>query len=260
MRTDKLTYSWFKNIPQGFFTLIEKTTLNPKNYVFQSVELKETAFRLDGVFVPNEHEEFTFFVEVQFQRDEAFYARFFAEIFLYIKQYPVQRWQAVVIYPSRKIEGENLLPFEEMLKTNLVKRIYLDELPNADRLDSSVAIFKLMIEPPDTVSETARYLIERSPQYLDFIELVLFYKFPTLTRKEILNMLNIDKELEEELRKTRGFQEILEEGRETGIKEGLERGLEQGKLMAVPLLRKLGMSDEAIAKELGLAVEKVKSA
>lgn len=77
-------------------------------------------------------------------------------------------------------------------------------------------------------------------------------------------MLNIDKELEEELRKTRGFQEILEEGRETGIKEGLEqgleRGLEQGKLMAVPLLRKLGMSDEAIAKELGLAVEKVKSA
>jgi predicted transposase/invertase (TIGR01784 family) len=117
-----------------------------------------------------------------------------------------------------------------------------------------------MIEPPDTVSETARYLIERSPQYLDFIELVLFYKFPTLTRKEILNMLNIDKELEEELRKTRGFQEILEEGRETGIKEGLERGLEQGKLMAVPLLRKLGMSDEAIAKELGLAVEKVKSA
>jgi len=69
-------------------------------------------------------------------------------------------------------------------------------------------------------------------------------------------MLNIDKELEEELRKTRAFQEVLEEGRETGIKEGLE----QGKLMAVPLLRKLGMSDEAIAKEPGLAVEKVKSA
>ncbi len=73
-------------------------------------------------------------------------------------------------------------------------------------------------------------------------------------------MLNIDKELEEELRKTRAFQEILEEGRETGIKEGLKQGLERGDLIAVPLLRKLGMSDEAIAKELGLSVEKVKSA
>jgi conserved hypothetical protein (putative transposase or invertase) len=248
MLTDKLAYFWLKEIPQGFFALIGKDTLNHKNYTFQSVELKETAFRLDGVFVPNENEEFTFFVEVQFQRDETFYARFFAEVFLYIRQYPVRRWQAVVIYPSRKIEGEKLLPFEELLKTTLVKRIYLDELPNMDRLESSVAIFKLVIEPPDAVVATAKHLIEQSPEYLDFIELLLFYKFPTLTREEILKMLNIDEELKEELKKTRAFQEILQEG------------LVKGKMSAVHVLRKYGLSDEEIAKELGLSLEQVKNA
>ncbi len=103
MRTDKLAYYWFQQIPEGFFALIEQSSLTPKNYVFKSVELKETAFRLDAVFEPIGDDEFTFFVEVQFQRDETFYARCFAEIFLYIKQFPVRRWQAVVIYPSRKV-------------------------------------------------------------------------------------------------------------------------------------------------------------
>ncbi len=76
-------------------------------------------------------------------------------------------------------------------------------------------------------------------------------------------MLSIQEEFEEALRKTRAFQEILEEGRETGIKEGLQQGLQEGetkgKLATVPLLRKLGLSNEAIAKEFNLSLEQVKS-
>lgn len=76
-------------------------------------------------------------------------------------------------------------------------------------------------------------------------------------------MLSIREEFEEELKKTRAYQEILEEGRETGIREGIEKGIEQGIeqgiLKTVPLLRELGLTDEVIAARLNLPIEKVKS-
>ncbi|WP_399380191.1 DUF2887 domain-containing protein [Thermosynechococcus sp. PP551] len=44
-----------------------------------------------------------YFCEVQFQRDNTFYERFFAEVFLYLRLYrqTFSDGQAVVIYPNR---------------------------------------------------------------------------------------------------------------------------------------------------------------
>ncbi len=59
-------------------------------YDFCSVELKQTDFRIDRVFVPRPeaNDSTVYFVEVQFQEDEFFYQRFFAEILLYLRQNP----------------------------------------------------------------------------------------------------------------------------------------------------------------------------
>lgn len=87
MKTDSLFYRLFQEFPAIFFELIGNTPELGNNYQFSSVEVKQTAFRIDGVFLSSQGEENPiYFVEVQFQPDGEFYARFLAEIFLYLRQ------------------------------------------------------------------------------------------------------------------------------------------------------------------------------
>lgn len=130
MKTDHLFYRLFQTLPRLFFDIAGRSELAEETYRFQSVEVKQTAFRLDGIFLPaNRHPDLPlFFIEVQFQADPAFYARLFAEIFLYLKQYPpANPWQAVIIYPNRTVYIGNTLPYQALLQSPQVHRIYLDE-------------------------------------------------------------------------------------------------------------------------------------
>ena len=268
MRTDKLTYLIFKRLPQGFFSLIGRDASDAEKYLFKSVELKETAFRIDAIFQPKIGDDLTYFVEAQFQADEAFYGRFFAEIFLYLKQFEVGEWQGIVIYPSRRVETKKIRPYQKLLDIGLVKRIYLDELPLKNNDPS--ALFKLLIEPETSAPQLARDLIASSTLYLDVVQQILFYKFKDKSRRDIMKLLGIEEEI---LRETRAFQEILEEGRQEGLEKGKLEGIIagkiegkiegriegkiEGKLETVPILRRLGLSDEQISKELGLPLADV---
>lgn len=60
MHTDKLVYLLLQLLPQGFFSLIGRSPDDDSRYEFKSVEIKETAFRIDGVFVP-QSDDFTYF-------------------------------------------------------------------------------------------------------------------------------------------------------------------------------------------------------
>ena len=76
-------------------------------YQFISVEIKQTAFRIDGIFKPIDTDQNLpiIFVEVQFQPDPDFYGRLYSEIMLYLYQHkPNRSWLAVVIYPTRNLE------------------------------------------------------------------------------------------------------------------------------------------------------------
>ncbi len=55
MRTDSLFYRIFNTAPEIFFQLIDRPIV--PGYQFQSVEVKQTAFRIDGVFVPRQEVE-----------------------------------------------------------------------------------------------------------------------------------------------------------------------------------------------------------
>lgn len=176
MRSDKLAYLWLQEVPEGFFALIGRDKAEAQRYDFKSVELKETAFRIDGVFVPRQASDTTYFVEMQFQPDEQFYARFFAEVFLYLKQFQVKRWRAVSVFPSRSVESKNYEAYRPLLDSDFVLRVYLDELPGIEALDETIGLFKLVVEPEKTAIEAARVLAERTPKQLDFIERVLIAK------------------------------------------------------------------------------------
>ena len=119
----------FKQLPQTLFELIDLPAARAKSYRFDSVEVKK-AFRIDGLFLPNKASLPLYFVEVQFQRQPKFYANLFAKVFCYLEENdPKQEWVAVAIFASRHEEPKHLRPYEDLLQSKRVKRIYLDRTP-----------------------------------------------------------------------------------------------------------------------------------
>jgi predicted transposase/invertase (TIGR01784 family) len=106
MKTDTIFYQLFQSFPSIFFELIQLPITEANNYRFDSVEVKQLSFRLDGVFLPQNNHPQTpiYFCEVQFQEDEAFYRRFFTEIFLYLSKTDLTNdWRGVIVYPNPQV-------------------------------------------------------------------------------------------------------------------------------------------------------------
>ncbi|MEQ9354415.1 Rpn family recombination-promoting nuclease/putative transposase [Coleofasciculus chthonoplastes] len=270
MKTDTIFYSLFKGFPSIFFELINQPREQAETYEFTSREIKQLAFRLDGLFFPKDEtrEQPFYVVEVQFQPDEDLYYRLFAELFLYLRQdKPSCPWRVVVIYPTRRIEREQPLQFRELFTR--LQRVYLDELGD-DASDSlGVNVVKLVIENEQTAPERARRLIEQAQAQLvdqktkrgliDLIETIIVYKLPQKSRKEIEAMLGLS-----ELKQTKVYQEAkqegLQEGRQEGLQEGKQKGQLKAKLEAIPRMMQLGLSWEMIAEGLDLPGEVVQQA
>ncbi|MDB9308312.1 DUF2887 domain-containing protein, partial [Aphanizomenon sp. CS-733/32] len=85
------------------FEILGEPTENAKDYQFTSVEVKEKAFRFDGIFIADSPEKPIYFVEVQFQLKPDFYWELIAEINIYLNQFkPVQDWQGVALFAKRR--------------------------------------------------------------------------------------------------------------------------------------------------------------
>ena len=89
MKTDTIFYSLFQAFPSIFFELINHSPAEAVTYEFTSREVKQLAFRLDGLFLPTtkDPKKPFYIVEVQFQPDDDLYYRLFGEICLYLRQY-----------------------------------------------------------------------------------------------------------------------------------------------------------------------------
>ena len=106
MKTDTLFYRLFQTEPSLALDLAGLDVKSARRYLFTSREVKQTAFRFDGILEPHPDQPFDpiVFVEVQFQPDPDFYLRFFGEIILFLRQYRTLRpWLALVIYPQRQV-------------------------------------------------------------------------------------------------------------------------------------------------------------
>jgi predicted transposase/invertase (TIGR01784 family) len=254
VKTDSIFYRFFQEIPSIFFELIGNPPETATAYQFSSVEIKQTAFRIDGVFLPTQ-ENPIYFVEIQFQKDTEIYSRLFSEIFLYLRQHQTKNpWRAVIIYPTRKLDTADINHYRELLDSPRVNRIYLDELAEAAALPVGIATMRLVVENEDRAITTARELINRTRkeinpetqqrQLLELIETILVYKFPTMSREELESMFSIS-----DLKQTKIYQE--------GRQEGIQEGALQEKLRLIPVLQKLGLSVEETAEKLNLTVEEV---
>ncbi|MEH1855119.1 MAG: Rpn family recombination-promoting nuclease/putative transposase [Nostoc sp.] len=268
MRRDAIFYTIFKRVPELFFELVEQPPPEAASYRFESVEVKEPTFRIDGVFLPppDATSQTIFFAEVQFQRDELLYHRFFTESMLYMYRNAslYDDWYGVIILQSRSLEPEKTTIHRSLLNSSQVQRIYLDELGSPDEQKVGISLMQLTIASETKMVQEAKRLIERVQQeqitvlvkkeIIDVITTIAVYKFANLSREEVEAMLGV------KLEETRVYQEAKQEGIELGLELGREQGREQVKLEVVPQFLALGMSMEEVAQSLNLTIEQVRLA
>jgi predicted transposase/invertase (TIGR01784 family) len=217
MRRDSIFYKLFKQMPELLFELIEQSAPDADRYRFDSVEVKETAFRIDGVFLPPDDAEskVIFFSEVQLQKKENLYKRFFAELFVALHRAEIDYddWGGVLIFGSRSVEPSSSIWYRSLLESPQVFRIYLDEVEHWPEPPLAIELVLLAMSSETETPDRARALLDRSEQegrqqdILELISTIMVYRFPKLGWEAVAMMLDIqDVRLED----TRAYQEIAE--------------------------------------------------
>jgi predicted transposase/invertase (TIGR01784 family) len=256
VKRDAIFYQLFQRSPSLFFSLLEQPPPEASGYRFESVEVKEPTFRIDGVFLPPEtaSPQVVFFVEIQFQKDPALYDRFFSESLLYLYRNlgRYDDWYGVLIFASRSLEPDSARLHRTMLSGSQVQRIYLDELGDPSEQPVGIQLMQLTLAPETQMAERARGLIERVQQeavadlsrdeIIELVTTIAVYKFANLSREEVEAMLGLS------LQETRVYQDAKAEGRVEGKAEGKAEILSA----TVPLLLRAGLTVEQIAQQTGI--------
>jgi predicted transposase YdaD len=242
MKTDKWFYQLFLTMPGIIAELIPNI---PHDCEFDYIApvIKEREFRLDGLFIP-QSENWNIpliFLEAQMQSDAGFYGRYFAEIFLYLQQYPEKRpWQGLLILHNRQQYLGESVPYQVLLREQ-VKCLYLEDLlPRAD-ISPNLALLKLLVLEEAEAFHLGRHILEESEtqttfqQRLNLIETILVNKFPHLGTQEILRMLDLKTT---DITQSRFYQEVVAVGRQEGLQAGLLAG--EADLILRQLTRKYG--------------------
>ena len=224
MRTDTIFYQLFLTFHSLLFELLGEPIENADDYQFISAEIKEKAFRFDGIFIPDQKDKPIYFVEVQFQNKPDFYWEFIAEINLYLNQYkPVQDWKAIALFAQHRFEVKSLSIFQqELINNGRIIPIYLDEVRSGS---IGVGLIQLIIAQEAQTPILVQQLLQRARteiadssvarDIIDLLETVLVSKFAQLSREEIQAMFLLS-----DIKQTRVYQEAKQEGRQEGEQAG----------------------------------------
>jgi predicted transposase/invertase (TIGR01784 family) len=205
--------------------------------------------------MPTANDKPIFLAEVQFQSKEDFYSEFLAEIFLYLNQYrPIQDWQAVAIFAKHNSEPAPDKFCQELINLGRIKRVYLEDL-RQETNSHAIEIIQLILASEKKAPKLARNLAEKIEQetntelrdnVVEFIEAVLVYKFPKLTRQEVEAMFT-----HSDLKKTRVYQDAVLEGEQRGLLIGKQEGLQrQSAILLRQLTRKFGKISPRIKSQI----------
>ena len=236
MHTDTIFYQIFLTFHSLLFELLGQPIENAEGYQFTSVEVKEKAFRFDGIFMPDSAEKPIYFVEVQFQNRAEFYWELITEINIYLNQYkPQQDWQAVALFAKRNLDVEVLTNYQqELVNSGRIQRIYLDEIPAGS---IGMGLIELIVSKENQAPQLVQNLMERTKTeisnyrekqgIIELLETVLVSKFSQLSRQEVEAMFLLS-----DIKQTRVYQEAKEEGRQAEATNLLLRQLSKrfGKL------------------------------
>lgn len=243
MKTDKLFYRIFLSQPALISELLPDIPANCE-FDYSAPVVKETELRLDGVLTPLAADLSLplVFIEAQMQSDSNFYWRFFAGLFLYLRQSKITRpWRGLLILRRRSHDLGSETPYQILLNT-WVQRLYLEDLLPLTDLSPNLALLKLLVIPDSEASAVARSILSSGStpaefkRLLDLVEAILINKFPQLSIEEVQQMLNLK---EADMTQTRFYQEVLQIGRQEGLQEGRQEGRQEGLQQEVELILRL---------------------
>jgi predicted transposase YdaD len=226
MKTDKLFYRIFLSQPALISELLPDIPANCE-FDYSAPVVKETELRLDGLLTPlsDDLNLPLVFLEAQMQSDPNFYERFFAGLFLYLRQYKVTRpWRGLLILRDRSHDLGHRVPYQILLDT-WVQRLYLEDLLPLTDLSPNLALLRLLVIPDQEASSVAQSILRNSNTQaefrlrLDLVEAILINKFPQLSIEEVRQMLNLK---EADLTQTRFYQEVLQIGRQEGLQQEID--------------------------------------
>jgi predicted transposase/invertase (TIGR01784 family) len=243
MKTDKLFYRIFLSQPDLIAELLPGVPPDCE-FEYSAPVVKEVEVRLDGLLIPSSDELSLplVFLEAQMQSDIDFYGRYFAGIFLYLRQYkPNRPWQGLIVIRHRNQNLGSEVPYQLQLDRQ-VQRLYLEDLLPLKELSPNLAMLRLLILPEEEVGVAARSILDNPPteaefrRRLDLVEAILVNKFPQLSFEEVRTMLDLKAV---NFSETRFYQDVLQKG----LEQGLERGLQQGEsdLVLRQLQRRCGL-------------------
>jgi predicted transposase YdaD len=155
-----------------------------------------------------------------------FYGRYFAGIYLYLRQYQVNRpWQGLLILNRRSHNLGSEVSYQLQLDLQ-VQRLYLEDLRLLTELSPNLAMLRLFFLPEEEVGSAARLILDNPPteeefrRRLDLVEDILVNKFPQLSFEEVLKMLDLK---EVNLSETRFYQDVLQKGESNLVLRLLQR-------------------------------------
>lgn len=223
MKTDPLFYELFQAAPQTFFELLQITP--PCAYRFESITVKASEKRIDGVLEPLETGCPLYFLEVQAFPDEVIYWREMREVATFFEQRPLLKdneWQAIVLWLNKEDDpGFGTLrlltrkPKPQLVSLDLIQ--LLRKLP-----ENSLALNvlrPLLVEDEHDVRQNVVQWVENIRQATDLdinleerlisvFSQLIEQKFRTLNYKELSQMLRLTP-----LRETTSGQELLKDDR-----------------------------------------------
>jgi len=227
MKTDKLFYQIFLSQSALISELLPDIPANCE-FEYSAPVVKETELRLDGLLTPTSDnlELPLVFIEAQMQSDADFYGRFFAGIFLYLRQYKIARpWRGLLILRRRSQQLGYNAPYQILLDA-WVQRLYLEDLIPLTDLSPNLSLLRLLVIPDREASGAAQSILSSSETELEFrrrlelVEAILINKFPQLSIEEVRQMLDIK---EADSSQTRYYQEVLQIGKQEGRQEMLHQ-------------------------------------
>ena len=142
-------------MPQLFFEVLGEPAELGNQYDSASFEIKQTAFRIDGVFTPKpgNSESTVIFTEFQFQKDDFLYERLFSEIMLYLVQHPdVEDWKAIAVYPRRSVEQKNQYRHRCLLESEQFQAVYLEDFLGVSSQKLGVQLMQLIVSKDKDIS------------------------------------------------------------------------------------------------------------
>jgi predicted transposase/invertase (TIGR01784 family) len=266
MKTDKLFYRLFLSQP-GLITELIPEIPKDCEFTYSAPTVKEKGFAIDGLLTPiaKDLNLPLVFLEAQMQRDPKFYGRYFAEIFMYLYQYNIkQPWYGLLILPNRQEDLGSDIPYQSLL-TNQVKRLYLEDLLPLTDLSPNLSLLKLLVVNEQDTASLAQAILnsaeteEELRRRLDLVEAILVNKFPQLSTKEILKMLNLKTA---DVTQTRFYQEVFQEGQQAGQQAGRQAGRQEGEtdLVLRMLTKRYGLLSLAQQEQIrSLNIEQLES-